>query len=31
MDRAKQSKWLVALSLLMSTSIANADWSALNM
>ncbi|MBL4679796.1 MAG: cytochrome c oxidase subunit II [Pseudomonadales bacterium] len=31
MDRAKQSKWLVALSLLMSTSLVSADWSALNM
>jgi cytochrome c oxidase subunit 2 len=31
MDRAKQSKWLVALSLLISTSVAKADWSALNM
>jgi cytochrome c oxidase subunit 2 len=31
MDKAKRCKWLVALSLLMSSSLAFADWSALNM
>lgn len=31
MDKAKRCKWLVALSLLMSSSLALADWSALNM
>ena len=31
MDKAKRCKWLIALSLLMSSSLAFADWSALNM
>jgi cytochrome c oxidase subunit 2 len=31
MDRAKRFKWLVALSLLLISNIALADWSALNM
>ena len=31
MDRAKQCKWLVALSLLMTSGFAQADWSLVNM
>lgn len=31
MDRAKRFRWLVALSLLLMSSLALADWSALNM